>query len=74
MPRNNKTSFNTNPEYVFLCPCGYNNTSNDMRGHNIIIKIHKRACDRAQKCSTIKKEFNESTDTCTGIIKKVQIK
>jgi hypothetical protein len=74
MPRNNKTTLARTQWTEYHCPCGYSYTSNDMKGHTIVVKLHKRVCEIAKNCKINETLWKRTTDMEDGNIKEKIIK
>ena len=74
MPKNSKSLMIREKCTEYHCPCGYNYTSNDMKGHTIIVRLHKKVCNIAKECIIRETHFNRTTDDEAGTFKQRVVK
>ena len=74
MPKNSKSLMIREKWTEYHCPCGYNYTSNDMKGHTIIVRLHKKVCNIAKECKIVETLWKRTTDDESGTFKQTIVK
>jgi len=74
MPRNSKSVMFKTQFTEYVCACGYKYRSNDTKGFNTILKIHKKACEIARTAKLVENLWKEDRDCDAGTYKETLIK
>lgn len=74
MPKNNKSLMGREQWREYDCPCGYSYTSNDKKGLQTIIRIHKKVCETAKQCIIRETHINRTTYDDAGTFKQRVVK